>query len=82
MTCLQRPSHHDPLDPIEPPPADPHLLALANRALGYQLDQTRALLVSLLRAMAPTTPNKDARRVLGELRDLHNITTEDLTNDR
>ncbi len=82
MTCLQRPSHHDPLDPIEPPPADPHLLALANRALGYQLDQTRALLVDLLRAMAPTTQGRHVQRVLDELRRLHNITDEDLTDDR
>ncbi len=66
----------------QPPPADPFLLAKANRALCVQLDQTRRMLVVLLLAMSSTTQSRRVQRVLDELRDLHNITTEDLTNDR
>ena len=64
------------------PPADPALLAAANRALYDQLLVSRVATKTLLREMASAYQTKTVASALSALRRLHGIEDEDLIENQ
>lgn len=65
----------------KPPPADPALLASANRALMEQLDESRRMTLVLLRETANAHQSEPVRLALRVLRRLHNITDDEMREE-